>query len=271
MSSIPLRSISTTVHSGRATIVALLSVAAASTFFAGSILRPPQPAAAAAPLPSETEIAQLAHFAEHRTIDDPQQHFASLAGEAAQWEAWIAGPPQTATLWADKLIITPPLRDRDAIVLKVDDHVTIGLLAVRGPQFPFSAFNVPADAFASSPPKLPAASLLPGALVVVVARTADGVVHSAAHVVQRAGTACGVAAAQEIVLDIPLRQTQAGAGVFDVDGNLRGVVLPCGNRHAAIDAGVIDALLQQSRLVPQQLFGRYGPAVDALRLPGIAF
>ncbi len=264
MSSIPLQSITTTVPNRRPTLVALLAVAAAAILVGGSILRPRQPTAAPAPLPSESEVAPLARFAQRRAIDDAQRYFASVADDVAQWETWIAAPAQTATVWTDHLIITPPLRDRDAIVLKVGDHVTIGLLAVHGPQFPFSAFNVPGDAFASAPRKRPTAPPVPGEPVVVVSRTADGVVHGGAHVVQRAGITCGVATLQEIVLDIPLGRRQAGAGVFDVDGNLHAVVLPCGNRQAAIDAVAIDSLLKQSKLLLQRLLSRCGVQFDAL-------
>ena len=122
MSSIPLQSITTTVPNRRPTLVALLAVAAAAILVGGSILRPRQPTAAPAPLPSESEVAPLARFAQRRAIDDAQRYFVSVADDVAQWETWIAAPAQTATVWTDHLIITPPLRDRDAIVLKVGDR-----------------------------------------------------------------------------------------------------------------------------------------------------
>jgi len=121
------------------------------------------------------------------------------------------------------------------------------LLAVRGPQLPFSAFNVPADVFASAPEKRPTAVSVAGEPVVVVARTAERVVYAAAHVVQRAETTCGVASVLAIALDSPLAQTQIGAGVFDGNGYLRGVVVPCENRYVVIDATVVDALLKELR------------------------
>jgi hypothetical protein len=264
LSSIPLQSITTTVPNRRPTLVALLAVAAAAILVGGSILRPRQPTAAPAPLPSESEVAPLARFAQRRAIDDAQRYFASVADDVAQWETWIAAPAQTATVWTDHLIITPPLRDRDAIVLKVGDHVTIGLLAVHGPQFPFSAFNVPGDAFASAPRKRPTAPPVPGEPVVVVSRTADGVVHGGAHVVQRAGITCGVATLQEIVLDIPL-----GGGRREPGSSMSTATFTLWFFRAETDRRpsmrlAIDSLLKQSKLLLQRLLSRCGAQFDAL-------
>ena len=58
----------------------------------------------------------------------------------------------------------------------------------------------------------------------------------------------------------------AGGGVFDLDGRLLGVIIPCSGRFVAVDSESIEMLLRQGRTVESRLLGRYrlrlGPLTD---------
>lgn len=82
--------------------------------------------------------------------------------------------------------------------------------------------------------------------VLVVGRSRSGAVLSLAGAVGgRVRARCDSSEVDELLVNVPLQDHLAGAGVFDIDGALVGIVLRCGQRLAAIPARQITALLSQ--------------------------
>ena len=56
----------------------------------------------------------------------------------------------------------------------------------------------------------------------------------------------------------------AGAGLFDLDGNLIGVVIPCDDRFTGVTVESVDAMLREGRAVEGRVVGRYGLKLDVM-------
>jgi S1-C subfamily serine protease len=130
-------------------------------------------------------------------------------------------------------------------------------------------------------------SLHNGWILAVGRTSSDAVLSLAGSLGGRAHVRCRARDVDELLVDFPLSGQLAGAGLFDLEGSLVGMVVPCGDRMAAIPARQITALLtRDSSSVSRELFGvsltplddiarRYfrtdsGVVVTAVRLGGPA-
>lgn len=101
--------------------------------------------------------------------------------------------------------------------------------------------------------------------VLVVGRTSDGAVVSSAGVLGGQTTArCGVQQLTEYVINIPLHDRFAGAGLFDLGGRTIGMIVRCGTRNAAVPAWEVARLLADTGSVTRRVWDAYGVAVVRL-------
>jgi hypothetical protein len=120
------------------------------------------------------------------------------------------------------------------------------------------------SADSTPPPVRMMSDSIRNAWVLVVARTPTGAPLSLAGTLGgRARARCATGELEELLLDVPLSNHLAGAGVFDLDGALVGMVVRCGNRLAAIPARQISTLLSQ-REASSARGTSFGLAVAAL-------
>jgi S1-C subfamily serine protease len=75
---------------------------------------------------------------------------------------------------------------------------------------------------------------------------------------------CGDTPVQELASSLSLTDETAGGGVFDLDGGLLGVILPCEQRLVAVATTSIEAILQRGTSPEQQLEARYGLSVEPM-------
>ncbi|MEZ5288293.1 MAG: PDZ domain-containing protein [Vicinamibacterales bacterium] len=81
---------------------------------------------------------------------------------------------------------------------------------------------------------------------------------------QTSQSTCGTWRVQEILSSVPLTSAMAGGGLFDIDGGLLAVILPCGNRLTAVATGSIDRVLAEGNTLEQQVLARYGVVLRPL-------
>jgi S1-C subfamily serine protease len=81
---------------------------------------------------------------------------------------------------------------------------------------------------------------------------------AAANYRQSTETTCGLGSAREIVSSLSLAQAMVGGGLFNMNGELLAVILPCDDHIAAIDAASIDDILARAGALEQRLLARYG-------------
>jgi S1-C subfamily serine protease len=101
--------------------------------------------------------------------------------------------------------------------------------------------------------------------LLVIAREPVGDPHWAASLDGgRRQRSCGPAMLREISLSTPLTAAYAGGGVFDLDGNLLGVVGRCGASFAAIAAADVPRVLEAAARPEQRILRQYGMLVAEL-------
>ena len=81
---------------------------------------------------------------------------------------------------------------------------------------------------------------------------------------QSAQTNCGVAVAKEVVTTVPLSRRMLGGGLFDLDGNLLALILPCDDRIAAIQADSVEQMIATAGAVQERVLAQYGLLIGSL-------
>ena len=178
----------------------------------------PERTAVAAPPSEATPLQQLS---QEGLVRRASSFMAERTAEVARFVLFSPETGASAVRW------------RADTVLSID---SIGVLTVLRAE---SADSTP-------PPVLTMSDSIRNAWVLVVARTRAGAPLSLAGTLGgRARVRCAAGELEELLLDVPLSSHLAGAGVFDLDGALVGLVVRCGDRLAAIPARQISALLSQ--------------------------
>jgi len=75
---------------------------------------------------------------------------------------------------------------------------------------------------------------------------------------------CGDQTVDELRSNVAWSLDMAGGGLFDLDSSLIGVILPCGDRFAAVAVESISAMVQRGSSTMGRVLGRYGVLLDSL-------
>jgi len=95
--------------------------------------------------------------------------------------------------------------------------------------------------------------------LIVVARTASGsVLWSPAIYGGTRQSTCADAGYNELLLNVPLDGSLSGAGAFDLDGILRGIVAPCNGTFHLVSVASVARLLQAFNTPERQIRAAYG-------------
>ena len=119
------------------------------------------------------------------------------------------------------------------------------------------------DTGRAAPPAI--AEPAPNDWLLVVGRTPEGrVVSSAGLFGGRAVRQCGNESLAELVLGVALHDSFAGAGLFNLDGQLVGMVVRCAGQMAAIPMAEATRLLATTASLAARVWDGYGFAVSPL-------
>jgi serine protease DegQ len=103
-----------------------------------------------------------------------------------------------------------------------------------------------------------------GDWIVGVWRTGAAPTYGIGNVRQMSYTTCDDTPVQELESSLSLSSMAAGGGVFDLDGGLLAVILPCRERLVAVATTSIATILQRGTSPEQQLEARYGLSVGPM-------
>jgi serine protease Do len=103
-----------------------------------------------------------------------------------------------------------------------------------------------------------------GDWVVAVWSTAEAPVFAVANYRQLESATCGMSRVKEFVATIPLSQEMIGGGFFNMDRELLGVILPCGDRVAAVEPSSVDQMLARLTTVEERVLTVYGALLGVL-------
>jgi S1-C subfamily serine protease len=238
--------------------IAALAVAAGVILISGWLARPRDIAQAPPPVPSERELQELAARSERRSLDAMTTYFGNLAADVRWSLVSVPSAGMSGVVWDDSHVVTGPMASPD--VRTVDVRTASGdrpAEARSSRRLPLSLLEVPLASSermahrAASPPAT-------GEWVVAVWQTDGGPAFAAGNVRQGANTACDAAQVEELVTSTPLNSHMIGGGIFNMDRDLLAVVLPCGNRVAAIGPSSVDALVKRAVTIEERLLALYG-------------
>ena len=247
--------------------VVVLTLVACLILVVGWLARPRDLPKAQAPVPSETELEQLARRTERRSLESMTKYFAGIAGEVSPSLAYIPSAGVTGIVWDQQRVISAPLsepRPSGTVTLTASSGDATVTPDLWGPNLPLTVLRTPprlgtlaVAPRASSPPQ-------PGDWIVAVWRTDGPQAFAAANFRQLTPTGCGQSSVTEVVSSLSLTRSMVGGGVFTLEGHLLGVILPCRDHIAAIETASIDAMLERVDTVGQRLLARYGFVVAPL-------
>ena len=248
-------------HTNRRYIVTLALVAAGILVF-GSLLRPRQPSTDL-PVPglSQADRSRLARYAQRRELDLMTDYFRTVVNDANGQIVQLPSLNRTGLVWEPGVVLTVRTERRfpDAATLSTST-ADIGVVpSVAGPHLPIVTLRTPEVAGFVEVLRRRAALLDPGSWTVALWRRNRELHFTPAHFLGVASAAqCDEQPVDELLSSVTWTEEMAGGGVFDLDGRLLGVIVPCGDRFVAVAAESIEMLLRQGSTVESRLVGRYG-------------
>ena len=237
-----------------------LLVVATLILVGGWAIRPRDDLQPIVSLPTVSELAGLTRLTQRRSLESMSQYFRGVADGVDASLVRVSNTTATGIVWNRERVLTvrlnhpvPPevtlARARDSAVARV---------ALWGPDLPFVSIGVPAVMAGLAPVLHASAPPAPGSWVVSVWNADTGRLFTPATYQQTVPAMCGDVEVREVVTSGGVSATMAGAGVFNLDGRLLAMVLPCGDRVAAITGASIDRLLFDAERVERRLLALYG-------------
>jgi S1-C subfamily serine protease len=244
--------------------VAILALAACLILVVGWLIRPREVTPVAAPIPSESELAQLARRTERRSLETMTGFFAETARQVESSVLYLPSTGASGVVWQDGLVVTAPFDGHAVGALVVETPAGAGNAepAVWGPQLPLATVRRLIEWPGLTPARRAVSPARPGDWIVAVWRTARERPFAMGSFLQLDSVTCGDVVAWEAVSSLALTRAMAGGGLFDIDGNLLAVILPCNGRFAAIDVFSVETILQEAETFEQRVLARYALVLD---------
>ena len=227
--------------------IAILAIAAACILAIGYAFRPRKPQSP--PPPADTASMPLERLSRRAEMQATTDFLSERVQYAAPFVSYLAGYQSSAIPWNTQgTLISTDNRDASAV------PATLSLLAVDDPEH---------------------RKLAPVALVshagdttqwaALVARRPDGnLIWTPGFAGSLTPATCSGLEYHEVAFSSPVTRAFAGGGLFDLTGNLIGLVVRCGARLSLVSAGEIDSLLKQNDSLDSKLLKRYGLRLTAL-------
>lgn len=230
----------------------------------GSLFRP-RPRSADQPQPSETDLARLTRLTERRSLETRAGYFAQLADDVATSVVRMPDAGASGVVWTTGTIATARLERRfpATTLLKMLGRDVRASGAIWAPHLPVVGLQAP-DVAQLVPARRAVAPARSGDWLVAVWRTDQGRVFAPANFLDVAPVSCDERPSREMLSTLVFTRSMAGGGLFDIDGNLIGLILPCGERYAAVVLEQVDAMLSEAESFGGRLLARYGLAVGPM-------
>jgi hypothetical protein len=241
----------------------LLSLALASVVIlvGGWLIRPRATPAAPVALLTEVDLAQLARRDQRRSLDSMTSYFAGVADDVKSSVVRVPELSASGIVWSPQRVITTRVSGTAPVSVRLDAETRVAHPDRWGPNLPLATLTLRGERewAPATPATVPPG---PGDWVVAVWRSDDAAVFVTGTYLERAPLDCRFGMAQEIVASLPLTEKMAGGGLFDLDGHLLALILPCGERVAALASTSIAGLLAQDATIPESIDARYGLVVS---------
>jgi hypothetical protein len=139
-----------------------------------------------------------------------------------------------------------------------EGHLLAASRSVAGPQLPFAAYELPGETLPSGALIEEVGPLGPAEWVLAVWHQEGDLAFCPGNYTETREASCGELAVEEVRTSLALSTEMAGGGIFDLDGALVAVILPCGERYAALSSPSVSRLIRMGRSLEGQLLALYG-------------
>lgn len=226
-------------------------------------------------LPSETDSLVVERLARRRAVDGMSEYFAEVAEGLAPYVVWLESLTRSGVIWeGDGTVVTShgqSFAPGSSTLTYGGSVERTARVAVGSPLAPIAAYRVADYDGLLGVPRLGPEFLDADVWLLAVWRPNAGNFAFAPGIFvgTRSGV-CGEFPMAEIVTNIPLGSSMVGAGLFDLDGALVGVVVGCPEGPAAMAVGSVESALLSAESPSERVLKRYGflaspPATDAER------
>jgi serine protease Do len=244
-----------------------LAVSAALVLAVGFLLRPAKPQAESTPPLSPLETQRLARMAQRRALDTMTQHFSDVVQGLEGRVLQVGAGTGSGILWDTGLVVTAGQsvpNPQSTVVMTPEGHLLTATLSVGGPQLPVAAYELPVRRPPEGDRFLDVESLQPAEWVLAVWHHEGALAFSPGYYAETVSERCGEAEVEAVQASIALTGEMAGGGLFDLDGGLVAVILPCGEGYAAVTPASVAGLLERGHGLEAELLAQYGLRTVAL-------
>jgi hypothetical protein len=239
--------------------IASLALGAAAILVVGVMLKPRKPAMETPPAPSQVEIQRLARLSERRALDTMTEHFAAVARDLAYRVVQVGAGSGTGILWDPDLVVTAGSpAPESTVVMASAGHLLTATRVVAGPQLPLAAYALPGESQSPANQGEEAGVLDAAEWILAIWHREGELAFAPGHFLESRPATCADRDVEEIHASVALFAEMAGGGLFDLDGGLVAVILPCGDRLAALSPDSVSVLIEEGRAFEGQLMALYG-------------
>jgi len=247
--------------------IAVIAVAAGLVLLVGALLKPES--RAPEPVVTQTDLARLQRLGQRRTLDDISRYVSDTAASTAAHIVRLNGAESSGLIWnRGGYIVSGVFKRRfpDSLELITPAGTRMEAGAViASPELPIAVLQARANASLRPITLTALENLAAGDWILAVARRPDG---SAVSVPGWYGgtvsAVCGEFPYERVLTNLPLTAALLGGGVFDLDGDLIGIVIRCGEDYTAMSVGGIESAWRQGTLLENRLVTRYGIRLELL-------
>lgn len=245
--------------------IAVLAVIAVLILVVGFLLRPAPPPASKKRAPDETvshaEIENLRELVRRNSLRNVAADFTALADQVFSQVVTVRPWGSGALVMPDGSILGAKLMDRPPQLLTISSGENSPHPLTSGvwiPGLPF--FSGRAEAATDlNPSRLARALPAQGSWLLLVTDGTNSPALVSPGVLSGVGDAhCGPFITRQLDTTIPLSPATVGAGVFDLAGNLQGMVAQCDEAISILGIAEIERLLSQTAASGATVLSRYG-------------
>ena len=219
------------------------------------------------PAVSQAEIVRLQRLAHRRSLQDMATYFSEVAALVAPHLVRVAGVNATGICWGDQGTVLAPSPQgefpEEVDILTLDEQKVEVRGKLHSPVAPIAALQAVPN-IALRPVETISPDLLFSGewLVAVARRPGKGYTFAPGTYGGASAASCGEFEFREVMTNLNLEESMLGGGLFDLDRNLVGIIIRCGDRITAMAADDAGLALDFVRSAPSQLVARYGFRID---------
>jgi len=241
--------------------IATLALVSASILISGSLLKPDKKSRDQ-PLLSETEMTRLQRLAQRQSLDNMADFFGQVASDVGTSVVRLPRAGRSGVIWGPDLVVTANTAQRIAAnesFWAPNGRAISAETTIAAPGLPIAAVQTSEEAALPMATRLPVEFMRSGRWILAVWRRENQEhAFASATFLGTQEVRCWDNSYQEVVSTLALNDLMAGGGLFDLDGNLLGLVVLCNGRPLVLSADSVQTALDYGATFDGRMATRYG-------------